>query len=272
LKNILSIRPEEDWKRFGELDPYFGVLSNVKYKSESIDDAAKEQFFESGVAQVNRVFEVLKAHHDFTPGGRALDFGCGVGRITSALSPHFETVTGLDIAPGMLAEARRNALARGDQNLIYGLSDDASLLRDETYDFVHSYIVLQHIPVRLGEQAIRTLLKVLRVGGYGAIHFTYGEVDANLATMAANVAKRTPLVRNLANVVIGRRWGYPTMQMNAYSIARVVDLLAAAGVHTFTATRVDDWTHYGLFIFFRKLGPEAAPPWSNPKRRSNPSR
>jgi 2-polyprenyl-3-methyl-5-hydroxy-6-metoxy-1,4-benzoquinol methylase len=264
--NILSTRPESDWKKLGETDPYYGVLSIDKLKADKIDDVAKEKFFNSGVVQVDRVFGVLKAHHDFTPHGKALDFGCGVGRITSALAPHFDTVTGLDIAPGMLAEARRNAQMRGDRNLVYGLSDDPSFLAEGTYDFVHTYIVLQHIPVTVGESIIRSLLKSLKVGGFGAIHFTYREVDPSLASAAAKMAKNTPLMRNIANIMVGRKWDRPTMQMNDYSIPRVIDMLSEAGVSTFSAARVDDWTHYGLFVFFQKGAPGSLSPWSNPKK------
>jgi 2-polyprenyl-3-methyl-5-hydroxy-6-metoxy-1,4-benzoquinol methylase len=269
LKNILSFSPEADWKKFGEIDPYYGVLSTDNFRSNKIDEVAKDKFFATGVTHVNRVFDVLKTHHGFAPGGKALDFGCGVGRITSALSSHFDAVTGLDIAPGMLAEAKRNAEMQGRRNLVYGLSDDPSYMSEGTYDFVHSFIVLQHIPVKRGESIIRILLKALKVGGFGAVHFTYSAADPSVGSMAASVVKSTPLVRNIANLMIGRKWAYPTMQMNKYSIPRMIDILSEAGVRTFTAIRVDDWTHHGLFVFFQKEAPGSVSPWCNPKRRSS---
>lgn len=42
-------------------------------------------------------------------GARVLDFGCGIGRVASALAARGAEVTGIDIAPGMIAEARRRA-------------------------------------------------------------------------------------------------------------------------------------------------------------------
>ena len=41
------------------------------------------------------------------PEYRVLDLGCGIGRITAAIAPKVQTVLGIDISPGMIAEARR---------------------------------------------------------------------------------------------------------------------------------------------------------------------
>ena len=38
--------------------------------------------------------------------GRALDFGCGAGRLTRALAARFESVVGVDVADAMLDKAR----------------------------------------------------------------------------------------------------------------------------------------------------------------------
>ncbi len=41
------------------------------------------------------------------PKRRALDFGCGVGRLTQALARHFNIVDGVDIAPSMIELANQ---------------------------------------------------------------------------------------------------------------------------------------------------------------------
>src|SRR5215213_2551597 len=142
----LRVSADKDWQRLGQIDPYFGVLSDERFRSANIDSDAKREFFASGVAHVDKVLAVLQSSYGFVPTGTALDFGCGVGRIAKALAPHFEKVVGLDIAPGMLEEAKKEALARGFTNIEYDLSRKAERLRPETYDLVHTYIVLQHIP------------------------------------------------------------------------------------------------------------------------------
>jgi 2-polyprenyl-3-methyl-5-hydroxy-6-metoxy-1,4-benzoquinol methylase len=156
--NMALLSAEKDWKRLGEIDPYYGVLIHDKFKSININDDAKQEFFASGVCHVEKVLAVLSNSYGFVPRGTALDFGCGVGRITNALAPQFEAVIGLDIAPGMLVEARRYSANNGFTNIEYDSSLNESRLRPEGYDFVHTYIVLQHIPISMGENIIRALV------------------------------------------------------------------------------------------------------------------
>jgi SAM-dependent methyltransferase len=71
----------------------------------------------------------------FAPGMRVLDLGCGIGRIAAALAPHTRSVLGLDVAPGMVAEARRRHTA---PNLRFDVTDGRSLaaLPDAGFDLI----------------------------------------------------------------------------------------------------------------------------------------
>src|SRR4051812_46865197 len=77
--------------------------------------------------------------------GRALDFGCGVGRLTQALARHFTHVTGIDISEQMLDLARQ--YNRHGERVEYALNTrpDLSQWPDHTFDFVYSIITLQHM-------------------------------------------------------------------------------------------------------------------------------
>jgi 2-polyprenyl-3-methyl-5-hydroxy-6-metoxy-1,4-benzoquinol methylase len=266
---VLQICPEEDWKRLGEVDPYYGVLAHEKFKSTNIDEKAKQEFFASGIKHVDQVLAVLKSAYGFVPDGTAVDFGCGVGRITSALSRHFQSVVGLDISPGMLAEAEINSILNRTTNVDYKSSVSQSSLAPNTYDLVHTYIVLQHVPVNSGEGIIRNLVKATKIGGCGAIHVTISENCATAVDRAIRRVKRAvknvPLLRNVGNLALGRSWNYPAMQMNAYSLPRIIQIFAECGVENFTVVRVDDWGHIGVFLFYKKISPaDASSPWSNP--------
>lgn len=253
----------DDWRRFGDIDPYFGVLSSDRYRKEVMGAGEKAEFFDTGRRHVARVLAVLRDELGFEPGGRCLDFGCGVGRLALALGPHFSEVVGLDIAPGMIQEARRNS---GAPNIRYESSEDPRFLTPDSYDFVHSYIVLQHIPTPTGYLLIDQLVRAVRPGGAGAIHFTYANLDGPLSNAAKRAIKEITPLRLLANRLSGRPWNYPAMQMNHYDIGRVVELMSSSGVRKFTAHRVDDWGHLGLFVFFRRADVADADPWSNPRR------
>jgi 2-polyprenyl-3-methyl-5-hydroxy-6-metoxy-1,4-benzoquinol methylase len=265
MSMALRISADKDWQRLGRIDPYFGVLSNDRFRSANIDTDAKREFFASGVAHVNKVLAVLETSYGFVPTGTALDFGCGVGRITKALAPHIDKVVGLNIAAGMLEEAKKEALSSGLTNIEYDFSRNNERLRPETYDLAHSYIVLQHIPPRIGENIIRMLLVSIKIGGMGAIHFTISDGKFRADTFVKEFVKTTLVLQNIGNVLRSRPWNYPTMQMNRYSVCKVIQIFSECHVEDFTVYRVDDWGSVGLFEFFQKASPEAAlSPWSNP--------
>jgi len=58
------------------------------------------------------------------PARDVLDLGCGIGRVAAALAPRCRSVLGLDISPGMIAEARRR---HGAANLRFEPTDGRDL-------------------------------------------------------------------------------------------------------------------------------------------------
>jgi ubiquinone/menaquinone biosynthesis C-methylase UbiE len=95
----------------------------------------------------------------------ALDFGCGVGRVTQALATHFEHVRGVDISPAMIQHAR-NYNRRGDR-CEYMLNETSDLrgFPGDTFDFIYSSITLQHMPARFARRYIAEFLRVLHPAG-----------------------------------------------------------------------------------------------------------
>jgi 2-polyprenyl-3-methyl-5-hydroxy-6-metoxy-1,4-benzoquinol methylase len=87
----------------------------------------------------------------------------------------------------MLREAQRNAQEAGLGQIDFVLSDDKLSRLDGAFDFVHSFIVLQHIPVARGELIVRQLVKRLAPGGVAALQLPF--------------ARRCGPLRNLANYV-----------------------------------------------------------------------
>jgi SAM-dependent methyltransferase len=97
--------------------------------------------------------------------GRALDFGCGVGRLTQALAEHFAEVDGVDISQAMLTLAVH--YNRHGERCRYHLNETADLTRfaNETFDFIYSSITLQHMPPRFARSYLREFLRVLKPAG-----------------------------------------------------------------------------------------------------------
>ena len=148
-----------EWEKWGRDDPYFGVLTDGKFRMVNLTDANRAEFFRSGSEYIDGVLRTVRSHID--PAfriRRALDFGCGVGRLVIPLSKVAEHVTGLDVSDSMLAEARRNCEAHGARGVQFLKSDDGLSALEGKFDFIHSSLVFQHIPVRRGERIFRNFL------------------------------------------------------------------------------------------------------------------
>ena len=61
----------------------------------------------TGEREIALLFHRLAALQLPVPHGQALDFGCGVGRLTQALARRVARVVGADISPVMIDLARR---------------------------------------------------------------------------------------------------------------------------------------------------------------------
>jgi SAM-dependent methyltransferase len=101
------------------------------------------------------------------PGTRVLDVGCGVGRWSRLLAARGAIVTGVDISPTMIAEARRRASAEGVADRCrFHVTDLAALDVEGEFDMVLGVTVLQHIldPVAL-HAALARIRSRLAPGG-----------------------------------------------------------------------------------------------------------
>lgn len=150
------------WDRLGEVDPYWAILSSPETLGNRWD---LEQFFETGRVNVATFLDVSTRLGLPARRGAALDFGCGVGRLTQALADHFESVEGVDIASSMIALAKRFNRHGGRCRYHINTRDDLSLFPDAAFDFILAYIVLQHIPPEASRRYIREFVRVLRPGG-----------------------------------------------------------------------------------------------------------
>ena len=241
------------WTRYGELDPYFGVVSHDRFRRENLDDTAVAEFFRSGQTHVDWLVRTIRDRVDetFAP-RRTLDFGCGVGRLLIPLARISHKVVGVDVSEGMLHEARRNCTSQGMLNVELARSDDRLSRVGGTFDFVHSWIVFQHIPPRRGMALLQEIVGRLEVGGIGALHFTYASTAPRSQRARAWLRSRGPGVNALVNLARGRSPSYPVMQMNAYDLNRIGALLQGAGCDRLHAHFTDHGGHLGAILVFRK--------------------
>jgi ubiquinone/menaquinone biosynthesis C-methylase UbiE len=150
------------WDAAGKDDPFWSVLS-VRDKQKNRWDA--QEFLQTGVDEINQVMSHLRELGLDVSRRRALDFGCGPGRLTQALAGHFEQVDGVDISPSMIALAER--LNQRGNHCRYHLNDTDDLRRfeDHTFDLVYSSITLQHVGPANARSYLKEFIRVLNPGG-----------------------------------------------------------------------------------------------------------
>jgi len=150
------------YEDFGREDPFFAVLSDRSRRGGKWDPKA---FFATGREEIDRALAELRRLGVMPDMGRALDFGCAVGRLTQALARHFDDVVGVDIAQSMLDVARE--YNEHGERVTYALNTVPDLERFEggSFDFVYSNITLQHIPRASAEAYVSEFFRLLRPGG-----------------------------------------------------------------------------------------------------------
>jgi SAM-dependent methyltransferase len=235
------------WEEWGRRDPYFGVITDPKFRRTEIDEKRKREFFESGESHVHGVLTTIRKHVDptFAP-GRVLDFGCGVGRLLPAFSKIAGEVVGLDVSPSMLREAEWNCDERRLPNVRLLISDDSLSSLSGSFDLIHSCIVFQHIPIDRGRAIFSKLLQYLRPGGVGAIQLTYSKTRF---ASTCGVAPPLPTPTETPGSVIAPETD-PEIQMNPYNLNEIMFLMQSRGIQTFHIEFSDHGGELGVFLFF----------------------
>lgn len=218
---------DKDWEKWGVTDPYFGVLSSEQFRADMINQAARDQFFDSGKSHVKRVIETIREHFDsrFSP-IFALDFGCGVGRIVIPLAACAHEVVGIDVSPSMLSEAAKNCESANVRNVTLIQSNDLSNVTGQ-FDLVHSYIVFQHISWRRGRLLIQALSERVQPGGYLAIHVFTSCKAPKIVRSLVRLRYLFPPFNWLRNIARNRPMLEPAMQLHTYDLHTITSDLVA---------------------------------------------
>ena len=155
-------RDREYWDRHARRDPLWAILSDPSRANRGWD---LQSFMESGEREISLLLNEIARlglrlnHRD------ALDFGCGVGRLSQALARRFDRVVGVDISPAMIELAR--SLDRYPGRVDYRVNTPSLIeaLRGCTFDFIYSNIVLQHVPPDAARGYLRDFLTLVRPDG-----------------------------------------------------------------------------------------------------------
>jgi SAM-dependent methyltransferase len=135
------------------------------------EDSIREEFTHQsssfGRAAVMTSAETLGALVELVPedaGARWLESACGTGLVSRALAGKVGSVTGVDLTPAMLEQAKRGAADEGIESASFSVGDATALeFADGSFDGGVTRLSLHHIPVP--GRAIAELARVVRPGG-----------------------------------------------------------------------------------------------------------
>ena len=151
-------RQARDWDDLATVDPLWAVLSADSKRNGGWE---LDEFFATGEAEVEHILATATELGRPARREQALDFGCGVGRLTRALAKRFGETQGVDVSERMLEQARR--LNEDTPNLTFATADEPPT---GPFDLVVANLVLQHLPSRaLARAYINRLLKAARPDG-----------------------------------------------------------------------------------------------------------
>jgi 2-polyprenyl-3-methyl-5-hydroxy-6-metoxy-1,4-benzoquinol methylase len=244
---------DKDWEKFGNSEPYWSVLtSNEKFLTSNLTEENKQLFFKTGDLHIESVIKIIKKYIDPKYSiKRALDFGCGVGRLVIPLSKIANNVTGIDVSESMLKETKNNCESRSINNVEIITSDDDLTLLNKKFNFIHSLFVFQHIPVKRGEKIFKNLLKHLEPSGIGVFHFTYAK-DYKVKKIIPFIKNYIPLAIYFINLIKKRKIFTPDMQMNTYNVNNLLLTLQKNNINKIHLEFANHGRELGIVVYFKK--------------------
>jgi SAM-dependent methyltransferase len=225
-----------DWDEIARLDPLWAILSDPAKRHGGWD---MEEFLATGQREIGAVLETAKRWDLPVRRQRALDFGCGVGRLTRAMSSEFAVARGVDISGEMISLALAiNADVRACSFEILG-DEGLTAHPDGYFDFIYSRIVLQHVPDRRATEASLTeFVRLLAPGGLLVFQLPSFiplrrrlQVRPNLYALLRSM--------HVPETFLYQRLGLHPIRMRSIPEVDVVRLLTAAGATVLDIQRTE---------------------------------
>ncbi len=228
------MRPERsEWEQLAELDPLWSVLSEPGRKGGRWK---LDAFLATGEDEVTRALRRVAEFGLPERWERALDFGCGVGRITRALASRFDEAVGLDASQTMVGHARRINVDVANASFRGSSLDE---LEPGSFDLTWSVLVLQHLAPEEVEPAIEALVRLVRPAGAAVFQLPH----ATRPIHKLQLSRRTYRLLRAFGVraeTLHRRTPLTPMRMTVLVRERVEAAVGSAGGRLLAADPYED--------------------------------
>jgi SAM-dependent methyltransferase len=242
------------WDALANDDPFWAVLTQSQKQGNRW---AIDEFYETGVAEVAADIAEIRMYAPNLRMGRALDFGCGTGRLTAALARHFERVTGVDISARMVALAKEHCHEARVQ-FVHNVKPDLRILADGSFDFVYSRITLQHVAPRYSRRYLAEFIRVLAPGGILSVQIPdrvpAGDPPDRLRFSIWPPTMWMRIRRHIRYHHPGWFPGAPKMQMYRLPKAEAEAIIARAGAQLLSAKKSEHGDVDNYIYIARKNG------------------
>src|SRR5258708_3087132 len=215
---------QENWEGFAQADPLWAICTD---RDKRGGRWTQEEFFATGEREISKIMEYVRSL-GLSPVNSdvALDFGCGVGRLTSALSQYFDKCWGVDISSTMVQLAKDFHKNNSRCDFWLNEVDDLHRFPDAYFGFIYTSVTLQHIPMRYVRNYLLELIRVLKPDGI----FVFQIPDRNKAGILQKVKSSLGLRRRLKRLVMGKSLGTLHMEMNCFPEIKIRELFSTQAV------------------------------------------
>ena len=216
---------KREWDDLGTLDPLWAIQSDNdrKFGRWNVD-----AFFQTGEDEISSILAIARQFGRPQQHLAALDFGCGVGRLSKALKRSFQDCVGVDISESMIRKARE---LNPDCQFTVLEGTDLKMFSNEQFDFVYSNIVLQHQPhCSIVFNYIREFLRIVRRGGLIVFQLPH------YVPMRRRLQPRSHLYRMLRSLHVPAHFLYCQLGLNPMTMMAIPEQEVTSAINSMGGT------------------------------------
>jgi ubiquinone/menaquinone biosynthesis C-methylase UbiE len=152
---------QRNWEGLARKDPLWAILTHPKKRGELKTD----EFFIQGQHVIDDLMKHIDSLHVNITHEMAMDFGCGVGRLSQPLTHYFNCVCGVDIAPTMIELARKYNKYPDKCKFYLNETNDLKTFKDSSFNLICSVLTLQHMEKKYIMRYLSEFFRIITQGG-----------------------------------------------------------------------------------------------------------